>query len=170
MSELLRLNPSPCIPGLPLFGQGFGTPLSGGQFGRGGNRAEQSAGGMTPEVANALNELVKHVNQLGQAIKTMSQISSKNFRDIEKVIADANTAQSGGFAVLLETLYQGQTAMARRLVWGNPGFFPDGDPFEVVDFYLEAGGSIEANTKIEVRPYQGVLVVCNFYCTPSDVI
>ena len=184
---LLPINPSPCIPGVGEGGRlgtawegggsiGFGLDGRGGQSGNGvdglngrSGSGLDGAGGAAGADAKAQKAL-EGVNGLAQALRELSQKLSTNFVRLNTIVTELEESNRGGFAILKETLYQGGTAVAERLDWGNPGFFHSGVDFEVVDFYLNAGESIELGTKIEVKSYQGVLVVANAYCTPSDTV
>jgi hypothetical protein len=186
---LRPVNPSPCVPGLPNFGSGFGNAWTGnngiggsdyrgqdGDTGAGGAAGANGlagglgANGLSPPVAAALNQMAEVIRQLTNTVRTLSQASSTNFRELQALVDAFEESQSGGLCVLRETLYQGGTALAQKAKWGNPGFFGDGDTFEVVDYFLNDGESVESGTKINIIPYQGIKAVVGMYCSVADPV
>jgi hypothetical protein len=183
---LRPVNPSPCVPGLPNFGAGFGNAWLGnngiggsdyrgqdgdaGASGASGLAGGTGANGLSPQVSAALNQMAEVIRQLTNTVRTLSQAASTNFRELQTLVDAFELAQSGGLCVLRETLYQGSTALAEKVEWGNPGFFGDGNTFEVVDYFLNADESVEAGTKINVLPYQGIMAVVGMYCSVADPV
>ena len=178
---LLPVNPSPCVPGMPPFGNAFGSAWAssggvGGNAFRGANGQDGTAGqggldgtnGMTPQVSQAFNQMREVIQQLTQAVRQLAQPTSRNFTDIQRILNTLEQSQSGGLAVLRGPLVAGGAQVAERMSWNGFTFVPNGETIEVVDVFLNAGESVDSGTRIDVGYRDGVLAVVAMYCAAAD--